>query len=239
MAKEDKIQQILICAKELFGLYGYDKVSMRDIADRAGISVGNLTYYYGRKERIMLAVLDQINEEVSRPADIPGTLAEVDAMLERFSKIAAQSSCLFRRYSLDEQLGEKMLQCQKNLVRANRGLWAETLRSLERSGQLCGELYSGHYSELITAIQMVYRYWDGYAEMEESIGNRCPQFRQCIWSLLLPNLTDFSGLSVRYLRRGAPLHENLNQKTALSRTGSAVFVSIPLAKCREIRYTCS
>ena len=89
MAKEDKIQQILICAKELFGLYGYDKVSMRDIADRAGISVGNLTYYYGRKERIMLAVLDQINEEVSRPADIPGTLAEVDAMLERFSKIAA------------------------------------------------------------------------------------------------------------------------------------------------------
>ena len=73
MAKEDKIQQILICAKELFGLYGYDKVSMRDIADRAGISVGNLTYYYGRKERIMLAVLDQINEEVSRPADIPGT----------------------------------------------------------------------------------------------------------------------------------------------------------------------
>ena len=87
MAKEDKIQQILICAKELFGLYGYDKVSMRDIADRAGISVGNLTYYYGRKERIMLAVLDQINEEVSRPADIPGTLAEVDAMLERFSKI--------------------------------------------------------------------------------------------------------------------------------------------------------
>ena len=37
---------------------------------------------------------------------------------------------------------------------------------------------------------MVYRYWDGYAEMEESIGNRCPQFRQCIWSLLLPNLTE-------------------------------------------------
>ena len=39
------IQQILLCAKELFGRYGYDKVSMRDIADRVGISVGNLTYY--------------------------------------------------------------------------------------------------------------------------------------------------------------------------------------------------
>ena len=38
MAKEDKIQQILLCAKELFGRYGYDKVSMRDIADRVGIT---------------------------------------------------------------------------------------------------------------------------------------------------------------------------------------------------------
>lgn len=81
MAKEDKIQQILLCAKELFGRYGYDKVSMRDIADRVGISVGNLTYYYGRKERIMLAVLDQINEEIACPAEIPATLAEVDAAL--------------------------------------------------------------------------------------------------------------------------------------------------------------
>ena len=190
MSKENKTQRILICAKELFGLYGYDKVSMRDIADRAGISVGNLTYYYGRKERIMLAVLDQINEEVSRPADIPATLADVDAMLVRFAQIAGQNSCLFRRYNLDEWLGEKMLQCQKNLVRANRSLWTDTLRSLERYGLLCSELYDGHYNELITAIQMVYRYWDGYAEMEESIGNRCPQFRQCIWSLLIPNLTE-------------------------------------------------
>lgn len=190
MSKEYKIQQILICAKELFGLYGYDKVSMRDIAEQAGISVGNLTYYYGRKEKIMLAVLDQINEEVSQPPEIPGTLEEVDAMLERFARMVARSSCLFRRYSLGEALGEKMIQCQKNLVRANRSLWTGTLRALEQNGLLCPEIYDGHYSQLIAAIQMVYRYWDGYAEMENSIGNCCPQFRQCVWSLLLPNLTE-------------------------------------------------
>ena len=182
MAKEDKIQQILLCAKELFGRYGYDKVSMRDIADRVGISVGNLTYYYGRKERIMLAVLDQINEEIACPAEIPATLAEVDAALQRFSRIAAQSNCLFRRYNLNDRLGEEMLRCQKNLVQASRDFWAGTLRALE--------LYSGHYSELVTAIQMVFRYWGSYAELEESIGNRCPQFQQCVWSLLFPNLTE-------------------------------------------------
>ena len=190
MAKEDKIQQILLCAKELFGRYGYDKVSMRDIADRVGISVGNLTYYYGRKERIMLAVLDQINEEIACPAEIPATLAEVDAALQRFSRIAAQSNCLFRRYNLNDRLGEEMLRCQKNLVQANRDFWAGTLRALEQSNLLNRELYSGHYSELVTAIQMVFRYWGSYAELEESIGNRCPQFQQCVWSLLFPNLTE-------------------------------------------------
>lgn len=190
MAKEDKIQQILLCAKELFGRYGYDKVSMRDIADRVGISVGNLTYYYGRKERIMLAVLDQINEEIACPAEIPATLAEVDAALQRFSRIAAQSNCLFRRYNLNDRLGEEMLRCQKNLVQASRDFWAGTLRALEQSNLLNRELYSGHYSELVTAIQMVFRYWGSYAELEESIGNRCPQFQQCVWSLLFPNLTE-------------------------------------------------
>lgn len=190
MAKEDKIQQILLCAKELFGRYGYDKVSMRDIADRVGISVGNLTYYYGRKERIMLAVLDQINEEIACPAEIPATLAEVDAALQRFSRIAAQSNCLFRRYNLNDRLGEEMLRCQKNLVQASRDFWAGTLRALEQSSLLNRELYSGHYSELVTAIQMVFRYWGSYAELEESIGNRCPQFQQCVWSLLFPNLTE-------------------------------------------------
>ena len=190
MAKEDKIQQILLCAKELFGRYGYDKVSMRDIADRVGISVGNLTYYYGRKERIMLAVLDQINEEIACPAEIPATLAEVDAALQRFSRLAAQSNCLFRRYNLNDRLGEEMLRCQKNLVQASRDFWAGTLRALEQSSLLNRELYSGHYSELVTAIQMVFRYWGSYAELEESIGNRCPQFQQCVWSLLFPNLTE-------------------------------------------------
>ena len=190
MAKEDKIQQILLCAKELFGRYGYDKVSMRDIADRVGISVGNLTYYYGRKERIMLAVLDQINEEIACPAEIPATLAEVDAALQRFSRIAAQSNCLFRRYNLNDRLGEEMLRCQKNLVQASRDFWAGTLRALEQSSRLNRELYSGQYSELVTAIQMVFRYWGSYAELEESIGNRCPQFQQCVWSLLFPNLTE-------------------------------------------------
>lgn len=190
MAKEDKIQQILLCAKELFGRYGYDKVSMRDIADRVGISVGNLTYYYGRKERIMLAVLDQINEEIACPAEIPATLAEVDAALQRFSRIAAQSNCLFRRYNLNDRLGEEMLRCQKNLVQASRDFWAGTLHALEQSSLLNRELYSGHYSELVTAIQMVFRYWGSYAELEESIGNRCPQFQQCVWSLLFPNLTE-------------------------------------------------
>ena len=43
-------EKILACAEALFHQKGYNGVTMRDIAESAGIRVGNLTYYYPRKE---------------------------------------------------------------------------------------------------------------------------------------------------------------------------------------------
>ena len=40
-------------ARELFNERGYRAVSMRNIADALGISVGNLTYHYPHKALLM------------------------------------------------------------------------------------------------------------------------------------------------------------------------------------------
>ena len=45
-------------ARELFNERGYRAVSMRNIADALGISVGNLTYHYPQKELLMEAIMD-------------------------------------------------------------------------------------------------------------------------------------------------------------------------------------
>ena len=54
--KKNIKEKILITAKELFQTYGYNDVTMRNIADALHISVGNLTYHYKRKEDLIRCV---------------------------------------------------------------------------------------------------------------------------------------------------------------------------------------
>ena len=50
--------QILDAAAGLFRQYGYGQVSLRVIAESAGIKSGSLHYYFASKETIVLEVLD-------------------------------------------------------------------------------------------------------------------------------------------------------------------------------------
>ncbi len=47
-------------SERLFNTYGYNRVTMRQIADACGISVGNLTYHYPKKEDLLMAEHDGI-----------------------------------------------------------------------------------------------------------------------------------------------------------------------------------
>ena len=48
--KKSTKQKILDTARTLFNEMGYNTVSLRDIAKTVGISEGNLTYYFQKKE---------------------------------------------------------------------------------------------------------------------------------------------------------------------------------------------
>ena len=47
-------------SERLFNTYGYNNVTMRRIADACGISVGNLTYHYPKKEDLLMLEHDGI-----------------------------------------------------------------------------------------------------------------------------------------------------------------------------------
>ena len=186
MAKGGRRQEILYAAQALFSRYGYDRVSMRDIAESVGISVGNLTYYFGKKEYVMVAVLEQMDRQAEEEIVVPTSVAEVDQLLDWFARRFSQSvffSCL------PESIGAALIERQKNRAELGHRVWSQTLENLVARGDMRPELYPGHYVGLLASVQVVLRYWAGFAEMEGSIGNDCPEFKQCIWSLLLPNLT--------------------------------------------------
>jgi len=52
--------RIIEVTKQLFSEIGCEKVTMRDIAEKSNISLGNLTYYFRRKEDIFAAAFEDL-----------------------------------------------------------------------------------------------------------------------------------------------------------------------------------
>ena len=60
--KRDTRRAILDMAKTLFSQQGYNAVSIGEIAGALGISKGNVTYHFKRKEDIMEALLAEAEQ---------------------------------------------------------------------------------------------------------------------------------------------------------------------------------
>jgi AcrR family transcriptional regulator len=54
----DKREHILIVAEELFSDKGFDGASVRDIAQRAGVNLAMISYYFGSKEKLLESLIE-------------------------------------------------------------------------------------------------------------------------------------------------------------------------------------
>lgn len=61
--KEDKAGLIISAAQKLFGLYGAEKTSMREIAEGLHMSKASLYYYFPDKENLYKAVIEKEQSE--------------------------------------------------------------------------------------------------------------------------------------------------------------------------------
>lgn len=87
----DTRSNILTTARRLFNAEGYDRVTMRRIAAEAGIGVGNVTYYFPRKQDIVDALMDdsfartRVEDVVTRPAQLTDMFSRMLDTLEHNS----------------------------------------------------------------------------------------------------------------------------------------------------------
>lgn len=56
-------ESICDAAAQLFNEKGYDQVSMREIAKQAGTTIGNLTYYFPKKEDIVIQIVSELHAD--------------------------------------------------------------------------------------------------------------------------------------------------------------------------------
>lgn len=89
---ESRENQLLAIARRLFALHGYDRTSLRDIAEAAQITKAALYYYFPNKDalydRIVLESIQSLHDQVAAAvASATGPTARVRAFMEASAKV--------------------------------------------------------------------------------------------------------------------------------------------------------
>jgi AcrR family transcriptional regulator len=99
-ARPDTRERIQAVALELFAEQGYDKTSLREIAERLDVTKAALYYHFKSKEDIVSSLVEdyfgQIDELVAWGRTLPKTPASRAEVLRRYFDIVAGGSEVFR-----------------------------------------------------------------------------------------------------------------------------------------------
>lgn len=99
-ARADTRQRIQSVALELFAEQGYDKTSLREIAERLGVTKAALYYHFKSKEDIVISLVEdfygQIDDLIAWGAAQPRTPQSRAEVLDRYFAIVAGGSEVFR-----------------------------------------------------------------------------------------------------------------------------------------------
>jgi AcrR family transcriptional regulator len=93
-------QRIQSVALELFAEQGYDKTSLREIAERLGVTKAALYYHFKSKEDIVASLVEdffgQIDKVIEWGREQPNTPASRAEVLSRYFSIVADGTEVFR-----------------------------------------------------------------------------------------------------------------------------------------------
>jgi AcrR family transcriptional regulator len=184
--KKTKLRErIFENARSLFNEQGYNNVSMRNIADSLGISVGNLTYHFRRKEALVEAVVLEQHKNYKKTA-APKTLEELHDCFKRVLGHQEKNLYYFHHYRQLMQLSPQIYQIQKSVIQDLHDNIESGFQNLNRAGMIKFDEIPGQSENLILTILSICAYGIVFSEIN---------LPGCIWSLIYPLLTA-SGRSV-------------------------------------------
>ena len=188
-------EKILLQALDLFNQKGVDQVSVLEISQTMGISYGNLTYHFKKKDDLVQALYVQmqheldaaINHLVQRIFEETYYLTLVNELLQvtwkyRFLYLSINS--LMNQYPFIRE-GEKSYSATRNKI-LNRGK-----KYLIDEGYLKPESDS-HYELLIRNLNMILYAWIVDAELfhEGEVAAKIEDYATLFYGIALTNVTE-------------------------------------------------
>lgn len=181
--KTDTKQRILAEARSLFNRKGYNGVSMQDIADAAGISKGNLTYHFKKKEHIMEALVGQTSRRGE--LETPETLAELDTMFHHIQQVVKENSFYFQHHAQLSQISPGIFEKQNRIYKESIELFQKAFQNLNRKGLIRDQIVPGEYETIIDTLHMASIYWESFMKLQGSK----TEYHDYAWKLMYHLLT--------------------------------------------------
>lgn len=181
-------QKILDTARTLFNDYGYNSVSLRDIAKAVGISEGNLTYHFKKKENLIESLL--LESVDTFPTGTPQTLEELDAIFEDLQQNVQKNLYFFLHYAQLSQSSPEI--CQKQSIRYSKLLkkLKRAFQNLNEAGLVRDEVFSGEYNNMIDTLYMSIIYWAPFMELKKTAHVDNTEYRNYAWNSMYHLLTE-------------------------------------------------
>ncbi len=177
--REDIIQTSIA----LFNERGYGNVSLRDISGSLGISVGNLNYYFAKKQDILQAIMGQTflhtaSEDIS-------TLAQLQDFISRLLDSLSDHAFYFRDPSLFG-LNDRGEENVNGLYR----IFVQALETLQAKGLFSDELTRSRRESLVKILMLSHLSWFQTSPQFNAVQFMTKEeFLTAHWTLLSPYFT--------------------------------------------------
>jgi len=169
--KKKRKELILATALALFNERGLAVISLRQIAETMGISLGNLTYHFPKREQLVRALYYALVEELNVLVFAPA-MQEAQG-IRAFKVLLEQMYQLFWKYRFFLLDFRQILRAQTELKRHYRELMQQRrqqffifLEQLAAEGQLKKEELEGEYASLYRRLQRLSDFFLAALEIE-------------------------------------------------------------------------
>lgn len=187
MANKTK-KDIILTARDLFNIHGYNSISMRDIANELGISVGNLTYYFKKKEDLIEEVVEYKHKNYKK-VDCPKSLEDLNNLFLNSLNTQNENAYYFKHYNQLSQISQKIYNIQINSIKELQAFLKESFKNLQESNLIKECPLPNQIENIIECILTILIYKPvNTKELNEHDSTK--NIMDCLWSIIFMYLTD-------------------------------------------------
>ena len=181
-------QKILDASRKLFNEKGVSPITLRDIAEKVGISIGNLAYHYKNKDYIILELFENMEEEktaiLSGVQQIP-SFVNIDRQVAPLLDISKKYRFFFldsvqilRNYPLIAEKHKAYINDSIKYVKA-------VLDYSVGSGNMKPEEEEGLYWRLATTAWMNLYFWPAHMAIRGKQDPTMSEVKNMMWDVIM------------------------------------------------------